>query len=211
MRVRKGVVAAVCAAAALLGTASAVFASTGDTDDHFSLAAGTTVTGSLKTGTDMVFAGTINGVPITVTCTSFSGSGKVPAKGLHVTIAAAKISGCHDTLGGTDTIATNQTNGKWGLTEVDAPNDESQTEPNTGDKGVLTIPKAGATFVSSVLPTCVLTAAPTAAVRVTGTYNDINTDTVKAAKIPVSASGCSASTATVTATVVLSPNVYDVS
>jgi hypothetical protein len=210
MRVRKGVVAAVCAAAALLGTASAVFAA-GDSDDHFSLAAGTIVKGSLKSGTDMVFAGTINGVPITVNCTSFKGSGAVPAKGLKVTISPPKITGCHDTLGGTDTITTNKTNGKWSLTEVDAPNDESQTEPNTGDMATLTIPMAGATFVSSVLPVCVLTAAPTAAVAVTGTYDDINTDTVKAAKIAVRGSGCSASTATVTATVVLSPNVYDVS
>jgi hypothetical protein len=70
---------------------------------------------------------------------------------------------------------------------------------------------AGATFSSSILHGCVLTVAPTGAVNVTGTYNDAGTiqDTNKT--IPVTGAGCSSSTSTVTATVILSPAVFDVS
>jgi hypothetical protein len=164
-----------------------------------SLPAGTKVSAKLKKGTDMIFDGAINGVPIVVTCTSFTSSGKVPAKpGYKVTLTSPpKITGCTDDFGGTDTITDNSTNGKWTLTE-------NKTAPFTL---TLTIPKAGATFKSSDLPTCLITAAPTAADPVVGSYNDANgTDTVSKAAIPTTASGCSSTKATTSATVVLTPN-----
>jgi hypothetical protein len=164
-----------------------------------SLPAGTKVTGKLKSGTDMTFAGTINSVNITVKCTSFSASGKVPAGSPYtVTLSAPpKITGCQDSLGGTDTIATNQTNGKWTLTET-------KTTPY---KMSLGIPKAGATFKSNVLSSCVITAEPTKAGSVSGSYNDkTGTDTVKNAAIPTSGSGCTSTAAKTSATVVLTPN-----
>jgi len=212
MSLRKILIAGTAVAASVLLTTSTVLAA-GDTDDHFSLAKGATVSGALKTGTNMVFKGTINGVPITVNCTSFSASGKIPATGLVVTVGPPAISGCTDSLGGTDTIKTNATNGTWKVSEIDLANDEAGTEPNsTGDRVKLTIPKAGASFSSTILSGCVVTAAPTAAVGVTGKYNDVSTDTVTNAKIAVSSTGCSAaSPTTVSATVILSPSVHDVS
>jgi hypothetical protein len=200
---------------ALLLTAGVVHAATSsDTEDHFSAKAGTIVKGSLKSGTKMTFVGTITGISVTVTCTTFTGSGAVPAKGLSVTLSKPPtISGCTDSLGGTDTVVTNQTNGKWKLSEVDAANDESAAEPNTGDKARLTIPKAGASFSSSILSGCTITAAPNGPASITGSYNDKGTDTVKHASIPVVGSGsfCTATASAVTATVVLSPLVHDVS
>jgi hypothetical protein len=164
-----------------------------------SLPAGTKVTGALKSGTDMIFDGTINGVGIKVTCSSFSASGKVPSGSPYtVTLATPpKISGCHDSLDGNDTIKTNQTNGKWTLTETST----------TPYKMALGIPKAGATFTSSVLSSCVITAEPSSAGSVSGSYNTkTGTDTVKSAKIPTTGSGCTSSTAKTSATVVLTPN-----
>ena len=162
-----------------------------------SLPKGTEVTGTLKTGTKMVFAGTIDGVPITVSCTSFTAKGKVPAAGAKsITLSAAPtIKGCTDTLHGTDTVKTNETNGKWTLSVT----------TTTPYKMTLGMPKAGATFVSNAESGCVITAAPTAAVGVTGTYNGDNTDQVTKAPIPTSGSGCTSATAKTTATVVLSP------
>ncbi len=214
MQLRKLGISTLGIAGALMLTAGVVHAATStDTDDHFSVAAGTTISGSLKSGTSMVFKGTIDGIiPLTVTCKSFSASGKVPAKGLSVTLTAPPtIGSCTDSLGGTDTITTNHTNGSWKLVEVDAPNDESATEPNKGDKAQLVIPKAGATFSSSVETGCVITVAPTAGVKVSGPYNDAGTATVTNAKLAVSGAVCTASGTTVSATLVLSTPVHDVS
>jgi len=97
------------------------------------------------------------------------------------------------------------------LAEIDAANDETAIEPNKGDKLRLTIPKAGATFSSSIVSGCTITAAPTGPASVNGTYNDASTDTVKSASIPVTGAGCSASSSTLSATVVLSPSIHDVS
>jgi hypothetical protein len=207
MSLRKLGISVIGVAGTLLLTAGVVHAATNtDTGDHFTNA-GATVTGNLKSGTTMTFNGTIDGLPVTVTCTTFTGSGKVPSTGLTVSLAAPKISGCTDSLGGTDTV---KTTGTWKLTEVDAANDETATEPNT-DKVKLTVPKAGGSFSSSIVNGCTVTAAPTGPASITGSYNDKGTDTVKNASIPVSGSGCAASTSAVTATVVLSPGVSDAS
>jgi hypothetical protein len=84
---KKMVLSTVGVGAALLLTATTAWATSTDTDDHYNVAAGTTVTGNLKTGTQMVFHGTIDGVPITVNCTKFTASGKTPATGLVVTLS----------------------------------------------------------------------------------------------------------------------------
>jgi hypothetical protein len=161
------------------------------------LPAGTVVTGNLKSGTKMTFDGNIDGVAITVKCTTFTTSGKVPAKASDtVTLTGAPtIKGCTDDIGGKDTIKTNTTNGKWKLSVT-------KTSPYTM---TLTMPKAGATFTSSVLSSCVITAAPTKADAIPGSYNGTSTDTVTNGSIPTSGSGCTSTTATTSATVVLSP------
>ncbi|MBO0727895.1 MAG: hypothetical protein J2P57_01465 [Acidimicrobiaceae bacterium] len=209
-RTKKFAIAGTCAGALIAGTAAASFANA-DAGDNFSRPAGTVETAALKTGTTMNFKGTIDGVAITVKCTGFKASGKLPATGLTVTLTnPPTISGCTDSLGGTDTVTTNQTNGKWKLQEVDAPATSDTVEPNTGDKAVLIIPKAGATFKSSILSSCTVTAAPSGAARVSGTYNDINTIHDNGANIPTAGTGCTtAANAHVVATVVLSPTVHD--
>jgi hypothetical protein len=191
---KKIVVAALGAGLALVATPVAAYSAPN------TLPAGTKVTAALASGTTMQFVGVIDGVSVTVKCTSFSGSGKVPKKaGDKVTLSAPpKITGCTDSLSGKDTIKTNSTNGKWTLS-VTSTSPYSMT---------LTIPKAGATFSSSTLSSCVITAAPSAAAGVTGTYNSsTGTDTVSKAKIPTVGSGCTTSAdSTTSATVVLTPN-----
>jgi hypothetical protein len=162
------------------------------------LPAGTKVTGNLKSGTKMTFVGDIDGVPITVSCKTFTSSGTIPKKKNALTVNLTKpptISGCTDSLGGTDTVKTNGTNGKWSLTLT-------KSAPYTM---TLTIPKAGATFTSSIEAGCTITAAPTAAAGVAGSYDGTSTDTVKNASIPTSGSGCTSTSAKTSATVVLSP------
>jgi hypothetical protein len=202
---RKIIFGAACSLALVGATATAVLASTTETTPDNLVA---TVIGNLKAGTKLTFNGTVNGLPITVTCTTFHAQGTLPNSGLTATIAPPTISGCTDTIGGTDTVKTNQTNGKWQVTFVDSAS-ETAAEPNSGDQVQLVIPKAGAVFTDSVLSGCTITAAPTGPAPVTGTYNDVNTDSVSKASIPVSATGCTATAASATGTVVISPNIHD--
>jgi hypothetical protein len=172
-------------AVTVLATTTAAFATLGPN---------VTVTGTLKSGTKMTFKGDIDSIPITVSCTNFSASGKTgssPSTTVPLT-APPTINGCTDSLGGTDTINTNQTNGTWSLSAK-------------GKKMTLNIPKAGATFTSSVESGCTITAAPNGAIGVKGKYNNKNTDTVKNAKIATSGSGCTSTAASTSATVILSP------
>ncbi len=175
--------------------AAAIFA--GATAAYATLGPGVTVTASLKAGTTMTFAGNINSVPITVSCTSFSGSGTTgssPSDSVPLT-GSPTISGCTDSTGGSDTIKTNTNNGAWVLSVT-------SKKPY---KATLTIPKAGATFTSNILSNCVITAEPTKAGSVKGSFDGNNTDTVKNAKIKTKGSGCTSTTAKTNATVVLSP------
>lgn len=163
-----------------------------------SLPAGTKVTAALKSGTDMTFTGTINGLSVTVDCTKFSGSATVPAgKPYSMTLPKPpKISGC-SVSGFSATIKTNSKNGNWTLSVT-------KKKPYTL---TLTMPKAGATFTApGLVPGCTITAAPAAAQAIPGSYDGTNTDTVTNAPIPTKGSGCSSSTATTSATVVFSPS-----
>jgi hypothetical protein len=159
-----------------------------------SVAPGTTIVG---TSNSVTFKGTINGIEITVTCTSFKDSAVVTAgANKSIDIPAPTITGCTDSLTGTDTITTNTTNGSW----------ELKTN-GKGNKLSLVIPKAGATFSSSVLSSCVVTAAPTAAVKVKGTYSSsAGTDTTNNVAIAVKGTGCTATSSSITTTVTFSPN-----
>jgi hypothetical protein len=170
---------------------------------HAPTTTGTKVNAKLKTGTTMQLTGTIDGIPITVTCKSFTASGTAPATGaINVTLPEPpKMSSCTDSFNGTDTIVTNQTNGKWTLKEVTS---------GTTKKLDLTMPKAGATFSSSLVSGCDVTASPSASTIIAGAFKpgtkkDSGTDTVTNAPVPVSGSGCTATSSTISATVVLTP------
>jgi len=181
-KLSKTMVVLVGTAALLFGVATAAYAS---------LPPGTTVTGKLKTGTHMIFKGDIDSVPITVTCTNFLAKGKVtsPASNTEKLSAPPTISGCTDSSGGADTI---KTFGTWELTIAKT----SMT---------LLVPKDGATFKSTILSSCTVTAAPSGSVKVVGVYNGKNTDTVTNASIPTHGTGCTSTAAKSTATVVISP------
>jgi hypothetical protein len=224
MRIRKMVISTAAVGAIVLGSAAAAFAaSRTDTGDHFSLKAGTKL--SAKAGASstvkcpagsasapLVFCGSVDGIPIWVKCTTFSASGLIPSSGLTVTLSAAPtFGGCSDSTKHSDTIKTNTTNGKWSLTEIDNPK-ETATEPNSGDQAELNIPKAGATFVSSFLPACVVVVAPTATAHLKGSFNDVTTikDTAAAlATAPQNSAVCTAGNTTVTGTITLSTAVHD--
>jgi hypothetical protein len=201
-RRKKTIIAGVCAGAIVLATASAVLAIDNAPPT------GTTVRGKLLAGGDLTFTGaTINGLAVQTSCASFSAHGVVPSKPSYkVDLSTSpKIDNCSDNLagsdkplGGTDTITTNSVNGPWMLKE-------SSAAPYTM---TLVIPKAGATFTSSMLPGCVITAAPTAKAAIEGSY-DPTTATVSVTDAPIalSGSGCTVGgSATVSATVVLNPN-----
>lgn len=155
---------------------------------------------ALKAGTTTTFKGKVGPVTVTQHCTSSTDSFKTPAHGLGpVKLANPTFSGCTDSLHGTDTVTTNSTNGKW-------------TEKFLRAGRVrLTIPKAGATVVSSVVPTCVITVAPTGPATITGAYAH---GTAKFANVSLPAStsaacpgGASTGTATYSATYVSTPHV----
>jgi hypothetical protein len=182
----------------VLGVGAVILTSTavGFAASPNTLKAGTTVSAALKKGTDMTFDGTINSLQVTVSCTSFTGSGKVPAgKPYKMNLSAPpKISGC-SVQGFSATIVTNQTNGKWSISVT-------KTAPYTL---TLTMPQAGAVFTSALVSGCKITAAPTAAQAIPGAYNGKNTDVVTNAPIPTSATGCTSGTASTSATVVFTP------
>jgi hypothetical protein len=180
------------AVAAVVASASLAYATT--------LPPGTTVTASLAPGTNMVFNGDINSLAITVTCTNFSGSGTIPQNSSNsLTLQnPPTISGCTDSTGHSDTITTNQNNGSWVLSVKGKKNPYSLT---------LQVPKAGATFTSTLLPSCTVTAGPKKPVKIKGKYDDsAGSDTVTNGKIATKGSGCTSGTATVNATVDFSPN-----
>jgi hypothetical protein len=202
-------------AAALLIAAPTVYAAANsDTGDHFSLKAGTTIVAREQNPTHPPFTLTYvpDGRVVTITCTTFTFTGTIPASGLTIQPKRQEgptISGCKDSMGGTDTISGPNVNGPWDLTEIDAAK-ETATEPNTGDGMSLTVPKGGATVTSTALKGCTVTLAPKVASSIIGVYNDNNQDVVKKALIPVSSKGCTTSgSATVAVTLVLSTSVHD--
>ena len=186
------------ATTALAAGGAARGAAAGDTDDSVSPAS-TNVTATNSGNLTVSF--TVLGQTITVTCTSTTLSLKTPAHGLSVNLAPPTVSGCTDNFGGTETVTTS---GPWKLAFVDAPNDESQAEPNTGDHLRLTVPTGGASVKSSLLP-CTITSTLS---TVRASYNDKNT--AKFTNQKVSGSGCGGSnTATFNGTFVTNINVSD--
>ncbi len=190
-------------------SAPVVLAVTADTDDSLS-PANHAIAVKLKTATKAVFTGTVQGAPVTSTCTVSTTSFKTPAKGLGTVVTSnPTFTGCTDSLGGTDTVKTNSTTGTWKARFVDAPNDEAKEGP---DHLQLVIPKGGATIVSSILPTCTITVAPAGPASVAAAYNDVSTATFSKSGIPTAGTGCTTSAnGSFTATYTLSPGVKDVS
>jgi hypothetical protein len=167
-------VVATCAIAAI--AVPVVQAITTDTGDGL----GINVSSKLKPNTVTTFSATIATVPVTLTCTSastsFVASTTSPALG-PVNVSNPVFTGCTDSLGGTDTVKSNSTNGRWTATFVDGPNDET-TEATAADQIKIGIPKAGQTVTSSKFANCTITVAPSAAASVPGAYDDKGTLTI---------------------------------
>ncbi len=127
-------------------------------------AAGVSPTNTLITASSssLKFAGTLNGVAFTVTCTSASLQFTSPSSGYGPVsvVNDPTISSCTDSLSGTDTVTANHTNGSWSVLATSTPSVQ------------LTISQAGATFTTSALSGCVVTAAPSAAATITASFNN---------------------------------------
>lgn len=128
----------------------------------------------------VTFAGTIDGLPITITCTgSVIKATTPPAGSATFTVTTdPTFTGCSDG-------ATITSSGTWGLVAV------SSTELQ------LSVPTGGAKFTSSVLPGCTITAK---SATLNGAYNGTNTSTFTKQSVGVSASGCTASSTSFTGT-----------
>ena len=203
-----GVAAAAAFSVGIIGAHAAPLVT--ETDDNY-IPASTQVTG---TSHQTVFSVG----PITVTCTNSVAGGKTPALGikpfaikpLPVFNDGSSSAPCTDTVGATDTTTTS---GAWKIQLKDAPNDETQTEPNSGDKLIVTVPIGGAVVNNSF--GCVITVAPTAAFKVIGTYDDHNTFTVNISNLPIKVTGpagvcpLSSTTSTFSGTYVFTPGVSD--
>jgi hypothetical protein len=182
-------------------------ASAAETDDYY-IVKGVPSTGSVHvTGTS---SKTVFSVPptggITVTCTHSAAGGTPPARAAGLAAFAISplpvfndgktstgtIKPCTDNLGGTETTTTNNLNGKWTIREIDnASETETSVEPNSGDRLVVIVPKAGAIVKTS--EGCTITVAPSGAVAVFGAYTDgvngVYRFTVAITNLPIHVSG----------------------
>lgn len=190
-----------------LGTTAALAASDGD--DSIS-PAGTSY--KVTNTSNIVLRGKFNGFSATVTCKNSLIMGTTPVFGLGpANISKPSFTNCTDSFGGTDTVTTNMNNGPWQVTFIDVGNDEDQAEPNFGDEIQVTIPKAGATLK---ILNCTLTVAPSQSANVAGLYDDRSVLTFSNAVVPISminGNGCTASSATLSGSYAVSPNLQDVS
>jgi hypothetical protein len=186
---------ALASLAGLASVGSGVAGASPATSKPHMVPADTKISAALKKGTTFTSTATVNGTPVTVTCTEMKAIGKTPKDGLTAKLSAPpKYSGCKDSLGGTDTVTSS---GIW-----------SVTLNSTGTRGTLNVPKDAGTITSSVLPSCKITVSPDGPTKMLGSYNDVNTATISGASLPISASGCTVSSdASVSSTIVVTPGV----
>lgn len=182
-----------------------------DSDDHYKPAK-TGITGTAVATAAETEACTVNNVApppgtvtcfsvpgesptITVYCTHSTSGGTTPATGLG--LFAVKPSPvfndgynkngtpkpCTDSLGGTETT---KISGTWEIGGIDAANDESSGEPNSGDGIKVVVPKAGAVVITS--QGCQITIAPNGPYTATGAYDDHSKFTVALTNVPVTVS-----------------------
>jgi hypothetical protein len=156
------------------------------------------VTAKLKTNSITQFSGTTGPLAgVVSTCTGFTSGFQLASRGGlgPFTLNPPTFTGCTDNLGGTDTLKSNTTNGKWTTKYVN-----STGAPNP-DKITIGIPKAGQTLVSSIAPACTLTVFPAAAGTVSGTYDNAGNLRITNATVAYSAVGtCPTGTGTGNAT-----------
>lgn len=201
LRVTKRLGLLAAAAAVMLSAACATANAAGDTDD--SLSPPSTAYAISSTGS-VTFSFTIDGISVTVTCTSMKLTAKTRASGLTADVTSNPVlSGCTANIGGTLTVTAS---GTWTLTVLDNAS-EGATEPNTGDQVRFNIPAGGLTFVFSAFASCKVSVG---ASLTSTSFNDQNTITFNNAPVNVTGSGCTvASPAHFTGTFTTGTNVGD--
>jgi hypothetical protein len=206
-------------AAALVAGSAFALASPAVVDggDTFNVAPGTSVSGN--SAKVVISVATAPSMIITCNAASFAGKTGTTLKFSIGLPSLRDVTGgpCTDTQHFTDSFQSNTTNGPWTLAEKDFSNagagDEALPEPNaTGDKLVITIPKAG--LIDTNNWPCTIVFAPTGAALIAGAYNDGGTLKINNARIPVSVSGppfcgAAAQMVTLTATYTLTPGFFD--
>jgi hypothetical protein len=184
-------IVATCALAAIVPAVVVASVITGAT------AIAVNVTGKLKSNTVSVLNATVAGVHVTLTCTGLSTAFQMTTKGGHLgpfKLSNPAFTGCTDSLGGTDSVKTNSTNGAWTATYVSSA---SATSP---DKISVGIPKAGETITSTAAAGCTLTLAPSAPASLAGPYDNAGNLSYASQPVPFAASsGCPGGAATGTA------------
>jgi hypothetical protein len=141
-------------------------------------------------------SGTLFGVAFSANCTTVKTTADTPADGMTASVPSKDISitGCTDSLHGTDTV---KVAGTWKL--MLSKNSKTVT---------LTLPKDAAIFTSSIDTGCPVTFAPAKAAKITGTYNEkTGAASLPSQTVPTSApTACDASsTGTVTSSLTLKP------
>jgi hypothetical protein len=172
---------------------TAHLATSTDTDDTLA-PAGQTVTANISGPFTFNVSTNVFG-NFTASCTGVTATFKVPSTGFTTKLIPQPdgqpidITGCTDSLGGTDTVTSS---GTWKIKFVDAANDETSTEPNT-DHIKIAVPLDGASFTSSLDPSCVLTLDATSTSYIKTKYNDKGVATIIGGQNPgavTPGSGC---------------------
>jgi hypothetical protein len=221
MRINRKLALAASLTAIVVGVGTGVAFAAAEESGGDNISPANTSTTATNSG-NITFKGTVSGLSVTVTCKNSSISGTTPASGLGpANVNNPSFTNCSDNVFGNDTVTTNSTNGHWQVTFVDAANDEglvigsTTDEPaghgsHSGDQIKITIPKAGAKFVAAG-GFCTITVAPSGAVTIIGSYNDAGTLTFSSQSIPVSGSGCTATSSSMSGIYTFSPIIQDVS
>jgi hypothetical protein len=157
-------------AVVLAAAAPAAVLASGDSEDHL-LPNGKVIHMALASGTKVTFTAVQNGVlTVSVSCTtsttSFtSGAPFEAAKSQFGPFAIAKPTFTNCTGPNPSQPPAVTVSGSWAAIFHDAASDETATEPNTGDKITLLIPKAGITINPGdpSAPTCTVVVAPNGA------------------------------------------------
>jgi hypothetical protein len=112
-----------------------------------------------------------------VTCLSASAQFTAPKTGFSATLTpvGSQPVQFNDCYQGGVVPFTITTSGTWKINFKDAPNDDTQKEPNSGDSFTLKIPVDGLTLVDAALPTCIVVLNPDLPSKVNLPYDDKGT------------------------------------
>lgn len=150
---------------------------------------------SLGSDSEFVLRVSIDGVPDTIDCPEFTVVVETPKDGLTARSKGSPAipKPCPDAVAGLDHV---EASGTWSL-DLDS----------TGTAGSLTLPHDGARVTFNGESSCVVTLSPSGETHLEGSYNGSDKLSISGADVPASGSGCTVRKASVSADIVLEPNV----